>query len=190
MTKIIVQINSELELLGFLKTNGTQCRFINITTETPVKKIKKGNPFTGLVKVSKKTGLINMSYCKAVERKLAMASGVNNQEVEYIPKETWYEHLKTNTGDTLPVVEHKTNKGKYYLQFFPIKSNNCYKLPNGELIKDEEVKPWLYTESPHNDFKPVVITIGLENIKRLAASGVIITTEDLPEAEAALSQAE
>ena len=87
MEKTIVQFVSELEMLGFLKTNGTACRFVSLTIKTPVVKIKVNNPWgagektkVGLYKVSRKMGLINVKYNAAVSRRIAEKLGV---EVEY-----------------------------------------------------------------------------------------------------------
>lgn len=195
MDKTIVQMTSELEMLGFLKTNGTQCRFVAVTTKTPVVKIKAGNPWgagkateRGLYKVSRKIGLVNANYNTSVRRLIAEKLGVELKEVDYENGKCWYHHLTTGEGKALPVVEHKDEAKRtgHYLQFFPHKSVNAYVNEAGEPVADSIVKPWLYAESARDDFKPAVIVVKLENIASLKASGVVIEMPALEEAEAIL----
>lgn len=190
-------MTSELEMLGFLKTNGTQCRFVSVVTKTPVVKIKKGNPWgagkateRGLYKLSRKIGLINANYNTSVRRRIAEKLGVELKEVEYDSGECWYQHLTTGDGKALPVVQHKdeTKRTGFYLQFFPHKSFNAYVNEAGEPVKDAEVEPWLYAESARPDYKPCVIAVKLENVASLKASGVVIEMPALEEAEAILGE--
>jgi hypothetical protein len=198
MEKTIVQFISELEMLGFLKTNGTSCRFVALTIKTPVVKIKVNNPWgagektkAGLYKVSRKIGLINVKYNEAVSRRISAVFGV---DVKYEGGTTWYEHLKTATGHNLPIVQHKDptkrDETGYGLQFYPHKSfANVYVNEAGEIVPDETVKPYLYAESRRSEFKPAVIAPKLRNIVELKASGVVIQMPDFEEAEAILAQA-
>jgi hypothetical protein len=193
----VVSMISALEMLGFLKTNGTNCRFVAITTRTPVVKIKADNPWgagkseTGLYKVSRKIGLINVNYNAAVERRIAARLGVKPSEVEYEAGNTWYQHLTTADGKALPVVVHKdeAKRGEFYLQYYPQtdKSVNQYVNEAGELVNAGEVKPWLYKESIRSEYKPTVIAVKLSNIHRLKASGIVIEMPELPEVEAILA---
>ena len=187
---------SELEMLGFLMTNGTQCRFVAMTTKTPVVKIKAGNPWgagakskSGLFKVSRKIGLINANYNTSVRNRIAERLGVKLSEVEYENGEVWYQHLQTADGKNLPVVLHKdeTKRGKFYLQYFPHKSENVYVNEAGEPVEDSTVKPWLYKETERPDFKPSIIAVELGNVVQLKASGVIIEMPDFDAAESALA---
>jgi hypothetical protein len=188
---------SELEMLGFIKSNGTACRFVAIVTKTPVVKIKVGNPWgagakskNGLYKVSRKLGIINANYNASVCKRIAEKLGVTRGEVEYENGETWYEHLQTAEGKALPIVQHKDETkrdGQYYLQYFPQKSINAYVNESGEVVPDETVKRWLYAESERPDFKPAVIAVNLCNVKELRASGIIIEMPELPEVELALA---
>lgn len=194
--KNVIKMVSDLEMLGFLKINSTQCRFVAIVTKTPVVKIRKENPWgasaktkNGLYKVSRKMGIINANYCDSVSRRIAEKLGVKESEVEYVAGETWYEHLMTSDGKSLPVVQHKdeTKRGEFYLQYFPMKSTNAYVNEAGEPVSDDEVNPWLYAESERSEFKPSVIAVKLSNVKQLKASGVIIEMPELAEAEAILA---
>ena len=188
----VVQMESELEMLGFIKASGTACRFVSMTSKTPVVKIKVGNPWgagaktkNGLYKVSKKIGIINAKFCKSVESRIAAKLGVPAAEVQYEAGEVYYEHLMTKDGKPLPIVQHKdeTKRKGYLLQYFPQKSENVYVNEAGEPVADEVVKPWLYAESERSEFKPSVIGIYLSNILRLKASGVVIEMPDLAEVE-------
>jgi hypothetical protein len=194
----VVSMVSTLEMLGFLKTNGTNCRFVSMTTKTPVVKIRAKNPWnagaktqSGLFKVSKKIGIINADYVASVERRIAEALGVKPGEVQYTAGTTWYKHLTTADGKPLPVVINKdeAKQGEFYLQYFPMteRSVNAYVNDAGEPVADEVVKPWLYAESPRSEYKPAVIAVKLSNIVRLKASGIVIEMPELPEVEAALA---
>lgn len=196
----VVKMQSELEMLGFLKTNGTACRFVSMTIRTPVVKIKVGNPWhvvkggkvvgdPQLFKVSKKIGIINANYNDSVQRRIAEKLGVRENEVEYVPGVTWYEHLQTIDGKPLPVVQHKdeAKQGEFYLQYFPQKSENAYCNASGEPVPAAEVAKWAYAESERPDFKPSVIVVKLANIHQLKASGVIIEMPELDEVQAVLA---
>lgn len=190
---------SELEMLGFIKGNGTACRFVAIVSKTPVVKIRVGNPWgasakskSGLYKVSRKIGIVNANYNTSVRNRIADKLGVTLPEVEYENGEVWYEHLKTVDGKNLPLVQHKDESkrdGQYYLQYFPQveKSVNSYVNEAGEVVPDALVKPWLYKESERPDFKPCVIAVNLRNIHCLKASGVVVEMPELSEVEAALA---
>ena len=191
-----INMISQLEMLGFLKTNGTQSRFVSITTKTPVVKIKVGNPWgagkseNGLYKVSRKIGLINANYNTSVRRRIAEKLGVELPEVEYTNGKSAYIHLMTEEGKALPVLVKASNPndGVYYLQYFPHKSfANIYVNENGNTISDELVKHWLYAESERSEFKPSVIVPKLSNILQLKASGVIIKMPEFDEAEVLLA---
>jgi hypothetical protein len=185
--KLVVRIQDSLEMVGFIKSNGTQCRFVSMICETPVKKIKVGNPFPGVMKVAKKFGMVNVNYVDSVRRKVANTLNVDMSDVEYVAGETWYKHLTTEDGKNLPIVVNKTkDDGKYYLQYFPTKSESVYQMPDGSIVPDEKIKPYLYAESKRPSFKPCVISVDVANIKQLNASGVIMKAEDLEEAVKAL----
>ena len=201
--KTTVQITNDLEMAGFIKANGTQCRFVSMVSRTPVVKMRVGNPFhtikngkvvgeCQLFKLSKKMGIINANYNTAVRTRIAEKLGVTLGDVEYRNGEVYYEHLMTLENKPLPLVQHKDplkRKG-LQLQYFPHKSTNCYVNSAGEVVPDEKVKPWLYAEPERDEFKPAVIALYLSNIVKLTASGVIMVTEDIDEAEKALAAAE
>jgi len=185
--KTIVSITSHLEMVGFIKSNGTQCRFVSLVSSTEPK-LKVGCPFKGVRKVSRKNGLINANFNTSVRRRIAERLGVELKEVEYENGEVWYRHLMTADNKPLPLVVNKTkNDGKHYLQYFPHKATSKYVLPNGEEVTEAQLKPWFYKQSERPDFKPCVISIGVENLVEIRASGVIMQSEDIDEAETLLA---
>jgi hypothetical protein len=132
--------------------------------------------------------MINVNYVASVQRRVAERLGVKETEVEYTPGEVWYKHLTTVDGKTLPLVVNKKtpDNEEYYLQYYPTASENVYRMPNGEPVQKSDLEPYFYA-SKREDFKPVVISIKVSNIKELRASGVIMQAEDLAEAESALA---
>lgn len=188
-------------MVGFIKSNGTECRFVAMVSKTPVTKIKVGNPFGQVIKggkvqgecqlfkVSRKIGLVNANYNTSVRNRIAVKLGVKVSDVEYENGEVWYEHLKTVDGKALPLVVNKKtpDNGEFYLQYYPHKSTNAYVNAKGETIADATVNPWLYAETERAEFKPAVIAIKISNIKELKASGVIMQAEDLDAAAEALA---
>lgn len=201
--KTVVQISGEMELAGFIKANGTACRFVSMLSKTPVTKIKVGNPWhtvksgkvvgtPNLFKISRKRGLINANYNTAVRNRIAAKLGVSVSEVEYQNGEVYYEHLTTKDGKALPLVQHKdeTRRKGLLLQYYPHGSENCYVNGKGEIVPDAEVEKWAYAESPRSEFKPTVIGIYLRNILKLTASGIIAETDSVEDAEATLKLAE
>ena len=197
MSKTIVQMVNTLEMVGFLKTNDTSCRFVSMISKTPVVKIKAGNPWgagsktkNGLYKVSKKIGIINANFNTSVRTRIAEILGVKLSEVEYENGETWYKHLTTADGKNLPLVQHKdeTKQGDFYIQYYPHKSTNHYVNESGEVIPNAIVQPFLYKENERPEFKPAVIVVNLANVRQLKASGIIINMPDFEEAEAIFAQ--
>ena len=178
----------QLEMVGFLKTNGTQCRFVSILIDTPVVKMKVASPFKGVRKVARKMGIINANYNTSVRNRIAEKLGVELKEVEYENGEVWYRHILTADNKPLPLVVNKTKEdGKYYIQYFPHKSTHQYVMPNGDTVTNEQLKPFLYATKPRPDFKPAVISVDLGNVRQLKASGVIIEMPDFEEAEVLLA---
>jgi len=188
--KTIVQIQSHLEMVGFIKSNGTQCRFVSMLSDTPVKNIRAGCPFKGVRKISRKHGMINANYNTAVRKRIAEKLGVAISEVEYENGEVWYKHLQTVDGRSLPLVVNKNtpDNGEFYLQYYPDTAESVYVMPNGDTVQERELEPWFY-KTEKRSFKPVVISIKVSNIKELRASGVIMQADDVDEAKSLLSAA-
>ncbi len=186
--KNVVKMVDTLEMVGFLKANGTNCRFVSITMDTPVVKMQAASPYKGVRKVARKLGLINANYNTSVRRRIAEKLGVDLSDVEYENGDVWHKHLLTADGHHLPLVVHATKKnGKHYLQYFPHKSVHQYVMPNGDTVTDEQLAPFLYKQFPRPDFKPSVISVDLDNVRQLKLSGVIIEMPDFEAADALLA---
>ncbi len=190
--KTIVKIQSQLEMLGFLKSNGTQCRFVTIVTKTEVKNIKAGCPYKGVIKTSRKQGMINVNYNSAVRSRIADILDVPKAEVEYTNGKSAYQHLLTVDGKALPVLVKASapDDGVFYLQYFPTKgkTESVFQMPDGTIIDEEKIKPYYYEKTA--TYKPNVIAPKLSNIHEIRASGVIMQSEDIAEAQALLATAE
>ncbi len=185
--KTIVQITDPAEMAGFIKSNGTQCRFVSFISRTPVEKIRRGHPWTGtgLFKVARQRGIINVNYAAAVERRIADKLGI---DVNYVPGKVWFNHIMTVDGKPLPLVENKNpDKPGLYLQFYPHRATSTYVTGSNEPVAKEAVAPWLYSKPERSEFKPPTITVKLAHILELRASGVILQAEDLDAAEAAFA---
>lgn len=165
------------EIVGFMKANGTNCRLVSLVTETQPK-MKPGCPFSGVVKVSRKRGIVNANYNTSVRRRLAKHLGVKLSEVEYNDGEVWYKHLTTADGQMLPLVVNKkvqtpSEATDFYLQYFPTRSTNAYQMPNGDTVAAEQLKPWFAKQAEKPDYKPTVISVKVSNIKKMRASVVL-----------------
>lgn len=189
-----VTITDAMEMVGFLRTNGTQCQFVSMLTKTPVTKISVKCPYKNVVKVSRRNGLINVNYNMAVRRRLAAALNAPIADVEYTNGQTWFIHETAVIGQetkALPLcVNKKTPKsGKFYMQYFPLRSSRTrYLLPNGEEVAESLLEPFFYSRE-RDEYKPATCVFSIENIKELRCSGVVIKTEETEVVEAELSPA-
>ena len=171
----------------FIRSNGTQCRFVSLLSETSPK-LRKDCPFRGVRKISRKTGLINVNYVNACERRIADLLGVNSATVDYQEGEVWYRHETTEDGRSLPLCIHKTDTSKgYYLQFYPRASVNAYVDEKGQEIPEESLAPYFYSRGEKAEWKPSVIVVSLANLRELRASGVIAQAGDVEACEKALA---
>jgi len=191
--KSTVKITDPLEMVGFIRTNGTACQFVSMLTVTEPK-LKVSCPFKGVTKVSRRNGLLNVNYNTAVRRRISKALGVPLADVEYTNGAVWFAHEIMMLGDekkNLPLVFHATkNDGKKYLQYFPLRSKQTrYVLPNGEEVSEEQLKPYFYAKSEREEYKPNTCVFKIESIKELRASGVVIQTDETEDAEANLAPA-
>lgn len=178
--KTTVKITNHLEMVGFLRTNGTQSQFVSMLTATKPD-LKKNCPYKNVMKISRRNGLINVDYNKSVRRRLANINQIPLKEATYENGNVWFTHEMTGEGKRLPLVVNKKTlgtDGKIYLQYFPLKSKQTkYVLPNGETVKEELLKPYFYSKS-HSEFKPITCVFDIQNIVELRASNLIIQTED------------
>lgn len=188
-SKTQVKITDPLEMVGFIRTNGTRCQFVSMLTVT-APKLKKGCPFEGVKKYSRRNGLLNVQYNAAVRRNIAKTLGVPMADVEYENGQVWYVHQTTTDGKALPLVVNKTKQdGKFYLQYYPMRSaGTVYRLPNGETVEEETLKPWFYAKSKRDEYKPRVVCFDVANIAELRASQVIIETDKTAQAQVIIGQ--
>jgi len=190
MNKPIVKITDQLEMAGFIKSNGTQCRFVSLVCNTKVTNIRAGCPYKGVRKIARKVGLVNVNYNNSVRTRVANILGVDVKAVEYENGEVWYEHVLTPEGKTLPLVVHKKDHSKMYLQFYPQSSQDKYVMPDTGLeVAKSDLEPWFYARGDKPVFKPAVIAIALENVHELRASGVVLQSEDFDAELAEFSKA-
>lgn len=183
-----VKITDPLEMVGFLRTNGTTCQFVSMLTVTEPK-LKKSCPYVGVKKISRRNGLLNVNFNTAVRKRLSESLGLPMNDVEYVNGKTWFVHEMTSDGKALPLVKHETkNDGKFYVQYFPIRSSGTkYVLPNGETVSESVLEQYFYARS-ESEFKPATCVFHVENITELRASKVIIQTDDTENVETILAQ--
>ena len=153
-------------LPDYLRTLGTECRFISMVTEVEVEARKTNNPFVGAVKRSRRNGLVNVNFVKGVIRRMK-ESGIENPT--YIPGKTWYVHEHDTNGNALALCQSKKDSNKKYLQYFPWKSYDNTYYHNGVQLTDKEVEV-LKTFIPpvtNKPFKRSVITLSMDSILKV-----------------------
>lgn len=141
-----------VEVLKSVKGN----TFISIESKTEPK-LKKGNPFNALIKISKVFGAIGFNY----------ENSVNNQrireslEVDFEAKpRQWGKRIKGT-----PLVEHKD---KYYLEVKVQGAESDYFQDNNRVDVDK-IKPWMYNSKSRQGVEKEVIVrdYSLDNISRI-----------------------
>ncbi len=168
-----IKLNSETEMVGYLKSLGTECRFISMVTETEVKMRKTANPFLvnggKVTKRSRRNGLVNVNFVGAVERRLAEALGLKASEVTYEAGETWYVHVMTDENKPMALCVDKKTGAKYYLQYFPHKSYETKYYHNDKEMTPAEVQTMKTFEPTRteSEYKPKVITLAMASIRTL-----------------------
>ena len=187
-----VKIKNKNELIEFLKTIGTETRFITADTETVVemnkgrltgRKVKspktgkdinekEPNPYYGTVKVARRNGFVNANFVKAVEKRYAEMFGLDVKDVEYTPGETHYIHCSTDDGKPLCLCENKKDPNRKYMQFFPLRNlgETVYIHPTlGRLDKNQisdMYKNWVI-EKEQEEWKPRVIVLAIDSIRSI-----------------------
>lgn len=176
-----VTFDSKNEMVGFLKTVGTSSSFVSLVTETEVKMRKTGNPFLGAVKVVKRTGLINVNFVNSVRRRMAELQKVAFSETEYTAGTTWYKHIQTAEGKALPLCIHKDDDRRFYLQYFPLRSRGAKYFLKGRELSAEEVAQMetFITEPERKAFKPIVITLAIDSIRKMSARNITVLNETI-----------
>ena len=153
-------------LPSYLRTLGTECRFISMVTEVEVEARKTNNPFVGAVKRSRRNGLVNVNFVKGVIRRMK-ESGI--EQPVYVPGKTWYIHEHDDNGNALALCQSKKDNNKKYLQYFPWKSYDNTYYHNGVQLTDKEVQV-LKTFIPPVSAKPFkrsVITLSMDSILKV-----------------------
>ena len=163
MDNTTITVETE-NLPNYLRTLGTQCRFISLLTEVEVDMRKTGNPFVGTIKRSRRNGLINVNFAEGVRRRM-MEKGVD--PVNHVPGKTWYVHEQTNDGKPLPLCQSKKDNSVKYLQYYPHRSYETEYLLNGEKLSplEIEIMKTFITKPTGNEYKPIVIVLGMTSIK-------------------------
>ena len=166
---VIKAVKSEKAMVRAIRKVGSSCRFVSLLTRTPVW-LRGGNPWGNLWKTSKRVGLINVNFSRSVKRRIAKQLGVELPGVKYKPGVVWYEHLR-HGGRSLALVQHKDKRGGLYLQFFGTSREDSYRDDHGLDVKFSKVAPWL-VKGKKVEWKPRVVVIKLENVKRLKVGGL------------------
>lgn len=163
-----VKISHPIELVGFLRSIGTESRFVSLRTETVVKNLRGGkkNPFSGTVKVCRRNGLVNVNFEKSCERNL---TELGQDPSTYQRGEVWYRHEMTEDNKPLPLCVHKTKTEQFYLQYFPYRNLETSYFLNGRRLTDTEVeqmKSSMYDDNGE-EWKPKVITLSVDSIREI-----------------------
>ena len=153
-------------LPSYLRTIGTECRFISMVTEVEVDCRKTNNPFVGAVKRSRRNGLVNVNFVRGVLRRMK-ESGI--EQPVYVPGKTWYIHEHDDNGNALALCQSKKDSNKKYLQYFPWRSYDNTYYHNGVQLTDKEVqvlKTFIPPITP-KPFKRSVITLSMDSILKV-----------------------
>lgn len=182
----IVSFNSVSAMAEFIRSNGTQCRFVSLLSETEPK-LRKDCPFKGVKKITRTLALVNVDHATACERGIAALLGVDAGSVDYVPGETWYRHEMDANGRSLPLCVHKEKpESGFYLQFFPRRTESVYRDSSGNEVSHDSLAPFFYARK-ETEWKPQTRVVSLANIRELRASGVIAQSGDVESAEKALA---
>jgi len=170
--KNTVKISDKMEMVGFIRSIGTECRFVSMVTETELPMNKTNNPWYGTVKLSHRNGLVNVNFVKSTERNLTEQNG---EKTTYVAGSTWYHHEQTVNEKPLPLCVHNKDNSRFYVQYFPHRTIgiNRYFLKGRELSTSEveQMKPFIKVQ-PKSDFKPLVITLSIDSIRSLRSRRV------------------
>jgi hypothetical protein len=178
MKNITVKIEDKAELIGFLKTIGTECRFITMDTETMVENMPKtNNPYWGTIKLCKRNGFVNADFVTAVEKRYAEMNGLSPADVTYTPGKVWYHHVMTDDNKPLCLCESnnpnkKTGVVGKYLQFFPLRNlgETTYIHPTLGKLSTKQIKEMEDRFYANNSpaWKPRVITLSIDSIRSIS----------------------
>lgn len=138
-----------------------------VTSTEP--KLRKGNPFAGIRKVSRVNGMINFIYENAVNNQRGREGLDTDFQAE--PRK-WGERIRREDGTITPLVEHK---GKHYLELRIGQVFQSEFQVDGKPVPREDVKPWEYTksESSRQEVEKQVILrdYAIESIREMSLGG-------------------
>ncbi len=159
------------ELIKLLKqTNQSAFVSVVVYTSQDSKLIKlKSNPFKGLMKLAKHSGLINFVTQNSVNTQLSKI----DKEPNYKVKSTWFKHADNDLNESLKCLVYNEKSGKFYLQFKKEKTILETYIFKGNRVPKEALQGFI-REQPNYyaetlNVKPIdVIAIGLDSIKKIA----------------------
>ena len=184
-----IKIEDKSEMIDFLRSIGTECRFITVLTETivdqnktrltggHVRSPKTGkiilerqiNPYYGAVKVARRNGFVNADFVQMVEKRYATIMGVPVGDVDYTAGGTWYQHCHSEDNKPLCLCEHQKDPSRKYLQMFPLRNlgETTYWLKGQPMTKDQVndmYANWV-TEDENPEWKPRCIVLAIDSIR-------------------------
>ncbi len=197
-----IRIEDRAELVGFLRTIGTECRFVTVITETEVimnkfkltgRKVisprsgkpineKILNPYSGTIKVARRNGFVNANFVTAVEKRYAALNNLPVDEVTYTPGHTWYQHCHTEDGKPLCLCEHQEDTSRKYMQIFPLRNLGETEYIHPELGKLNKTQirdmynNWV-TEDENPEWKPRCIVLAIDSIRMVTFRKVNLLNE-------------
>ena len=198
-----IRIEDKSEVADFLRSIGTECRFVTVNTETEVGKMPKGkptgrkipspktgkpinektpNPYFGTVKVARRNGFVNANFTKAVEKRYAELTGTPIEDVSYEAGTTWYQHCQTEDGKPLCLCEHQQDPTRQYMQFFPLRNlgETVYIHPTIGKLSAEQIKDmydnWV-SEDQNPEWKPRVIVLDMDSIRKITFRKINLLNE-------------
>lgn len=201
MKNTTIKIEDKAELIGFLRSIGTECRFICVTTETEVKmnmarntgrKVKspktgklinekEPNPYYGAIKVARRNGFVNADFVKMVEKRYAAVMGIPVDDVTYTPGGTWYQHCQDENNRPLCLCEHQEDTTRKYLQMFPLRNlgETTYWLNGRQMTEDKIAKMYRFwiTEDENPEWKPRCIVLAIDSIRSITFRKVHLLNE-------------
>lgn len=186
-----IKIQNKNEIVEFLKSLGTGSAFVSLRTETEVVMNKTGNPFIGTVKVTKRCGIINVNFVKSVRRRMANILKVDFDETVYVPGVTWYKHVHTEEGKPLSLCVHQDDAQRFYVQFFPLKTEKAEYFLNGEQLTENEVRimyDFFVPKKKRNVFKPIVIVVAIDSIREMRARSITLMNKTVDRIAMKLSE--
>ena len=140
-------------------------KIIGLTTITPPKMRKTGNPHFGKVhKLSRVAVMVNFNYDAGVVRRLIK----EGKSVDDFKRgESWHEPVLTPEGHLTPFCKHKTT-GEMYLRVVRLGGRSRFIDDKGRFFPKSEIEPFLQDQDGYKnqglDNPVVFLTIKLSNV--------------------------